>query len=81
MNLDYVQHLHKRILTPLIRGVDGISETVSILKGYHFLREDLDSIEELAIWPNRKRLVPTINSHVMLYPYETAAIFIAKILG
>uniref|UniRef100_A0A2A4JBC5 Replication factor C subunit 1 n=1 Tax=Heliothis virescens TaxID=7102 RepID=A0A2A4JBC5_HELVI len=57
--LDYSSHLRDAIVNPLIKDkADGISRSLEVLESYHLLREDLDSLVELSVWPGQRN--PTI---------------------
>ncbi|XP_047034174.1 replication factor C subunit 1 [Helicoverpa zea] len=57
--LDYSTHLRDAIVNPLIKDkADGISRSLEVLESYHLLREDLDSLVELSVWPGQRN--PTI---------------------
>ncbi|XP_028039481.1 replication factor C subunit 1 [Bombyx mandarina] len=57
--LDYSSHLRDAIVNPLINEkTDGITKSLEILESYHLLREDLDSLIELSLWPGQRN--PTV---------------------
>ncbi|KOB71788.1 putative replication factor C large subunit, partial [Operophtera brumata] len=57
--LDYATHLRDAIITPLIVDkYDGIEQSLEVLESYHLLREDLESLTELSMWPGCKN--PTV---------------------
>nr|CAD7453509.1 unnamed protein product [Timema tahoe] len=63
--LEYVNHLRRAITHPLAtRGLDGVDEAVSVMDSYHLTREDLDSILELASWPQQLDPMGTVDSKV-----------------
>ncbi|KAL4720124.1 hypothetical protein ACJJTC_018744 [Scirpophaga incertulas] len=63
--LDYSTHLRDAIIQPLIRDrTDGISEAMQVLESYHLLREDLDSLTELALWPGQTNPMVLVDSKV-----------------
>lgn len=43
---------------------DGIEEALSVIKEYHLLREDIDSLVELSTWPNKKSLMDSVDGRV-----------------
>ncbi len=48
LNRDYIPHLQKFLVKPLIdHGVDGVPQSMALMEQYSLLREDLDSILEL----------------------------------
>ncbi|KAI5711611.1 hypothetical protein M8J75_001812 [Diaphorina citri] len=65
MNLDYMRYLRDAILEPLVKsGSDGVSESLALLQHYCLTREDLDSICEVAAWPNAADPMSKIESKV-----------------
>lgn len=61
--LDYATHLRNAILTPMIkRESEGISESLAVMECYHLLREDLDSLVELSLWPGQTNPMVLVNS-------------------
>lgn len=45
-------------------GADGIPTVISLMNEYSLTREDLDTIVELATWPNQKDVMSEIDSKV-----------------
>lgn len=43
---------------------DGIEEALNVMKEYHLLREDLDSLSELTTWPGKKSLLDSVDGRV-----------------
>ncbi|XP_023954959.2 replication factor C subunit 1 [Bicyclus anynana] len=67
--LDYSTHLRDAILTPLIRDkTDGVEQSLKVLESYNLLREDLDSLVELSLWPEMR------NPTVLIDPKVKAAL-------
>lgn len=65
VRLDYAQFLVKSIVNPLIeKGLEGVKEALDIIKAYHLLREDLDSLFELTTWGSAKSLWEKVDSKV-----------------
>lgn len=65
VRLDYAGFLIAAIARPLReRGVDGIDESLTILREYHLLREDIDSLLELSTWPGQKNAFDGIDGRV-----------------
>ncbi|KAJ0181428.1 hypothetical protein K1T71_003513 [Dendrolimus kikuchii] len=57
--LDYATHLRDAILNPLINDkTEGIDKSLEVLESYHLLREDLESLVELSLWPGQRN--PTV---------------------
>ncbi|XP_059049083.1 replication factor C subunit 1 [Achroia grisella] len=53
--LDYCTHLRDAVVTPLLKEKnDGIDKSLEVLESYHLLREDLDSLTELSLWPGQR---------------------------
>ncbi|XP_063696478.1 replication factor C subunit 1 [Culicoides brevitarsis] len=65
IRLDYAQFLTKAIVDPLKqKGMDGVPETLEVMKAYKLLREDIDSLVELSTWPKQKNPMDGIESKV-----------------
>ncbi|PNF30645.1 Replication factor C subunit 1 [Cryptotermes secundus] len=65
VNLDYMTHLRDAISGPLIKdGVDGVPATLHVMQDYYLLREDIDSLMELSLWPNQKDPMSLVDSKV-----------------
>ncbi|CAH0747063.1 unnamed protein product [Diatraea saccharalis] len=63
--LDYCTHLRDAIVNPLIKDRnDGIANSMQVLESYHLLREDLDSLTELSLWPGQRNPMLLIDSKV-----------------
>lgn len=44
--------------------MDGVDESLAVLKEYHMLREDLDSLIELTTWPGKKSAFDSVEGKV-----------------
>lgn len=44
--------------------MDGVEESLNVLKEYRLLREDIDSLIELSSWPGKKSPMDSIDSKV-----------------
>jgi len=54
VNLDYLPYVLNSIVGPLKRsGADGVSEAIRAMESYDLMREDLDSLLEVAQWPHK----------------------------
>ena len=54
VNLDYLPHILNAIVGPLKRsGADGVAEAIRAMESYDLMREDLDSLLEVAQWPHK----------------------------
>ncbi|XP_017044283.1 replication factor C subunit 1 [Drosophila ficusphila] len=86
VRLDYAPFLLANIVRPLAKdGPEGVSAALEVMKDYHLLREDLDSLVELTSWPGKKSpldsvdgrvkaaLTRTYNKEVMAYSYSAQA--------
>lgn len=86
IRLDYAPFLLAKIVRPLKElGMEGVEQSLEILKEYHLLREDIDSLVELAMWPGKKSLLDevdgrvkaaltrTYNKEVLAYSYSVHA--------
>ncbi|XP_063546377.1 replication factor C subunit 1 [Cydia strobilella] len=63
--LDYCTHLRDAIVTPLIRNKnDGIAHSLEVLEAYHLLRDDLESLTEMSLWPGQRNPMILIDSKV-----------------
>ncbi|XP_028157701.1 replication factor C subunit 1 isoform X2 [Ostrinia furnacalis] len=63
--LDYSSHLRDAIVTPLIKDrSEGIGEALGVLEAYHLLRDDLDSLTELSLWPGQRNPMVLVDSKV-----------------
>ncbi|KPJ21463.1 Replication factor C subunit 1 [Papilio machaon] len=63
--LDYAMHLRDAVVHPLLtHKADGIQQSLDILESYHLLREDLDSLLELSLWPGQRNPMILIDSKV-----------------
>uniref|UniRef100_A0A336K826 Replication factor C subunit 1 n=1 Tax=Culicoides sonorensis TaxID=179676 RepID=A0A336K826_CULSO len=83
VRLDYAQFLTKAIIDPLKdKAMDGVSESLDVIKAYKLLREDIESLVELSSWPRQKNpmegveskvkaaLTRTYNKEVLPYSYS-----------
>ncbi|XP_002095995.3 replication factor C subunit 1 [Drosophila yakuba] len=86
VRLDYAPFLLDNIVRPLAKnGQVGVSDALEVMKDYHLLREDLDSLVELTSWPGKKSpldavdgrvkaaLTRSYNKEVMAYSYSAQA--------
>lgn len=65
VRLDYAPFLIDKIVRPLKeRGLDGVEESLNVIKEYHLLREDLDSLIELTSWPGKKSIFDSVEGKV-----------------
>lgn len=65
VRLDYAGFLVAAIARPLReRGAEGVDEALGILREYHLLREDIDSLLELSTWPGQKNAFDGIDGRV-----------------
>ena len=70
MNLDYLQHIRDALVNPLIKeGSEGVATTLNVLNNYQLLKDDIDSIVELSLWPNQKDPMSLVESKVTLVYY------------
>ncbi|CAG4920757.1 unnamed protein product [Colias eurytheme] len=89
--LDYAPHIRDAILDPLIKDkMDGVQQSLQVLEQYHLLREDLDSLTELSVWPGQRNpmvlvdskvkaaMTRTYNKQASALPYAPGAIKRAK---
>ncbi|KZC12208.1 Replication factor C subunit 1, partial [Dufourea novaeangliae] len=65
INLDYIKPLRDAIVRPLaVNGIEGVDAAVDVMNQYHFLREDLDSLVEVSLWPGDRDPMQVIDSKV-----------------
>lgn len=65
VNMDYCEPLKNAVTQPLVKeGVDGIHSAVDVMNTYNLLREDLDSMLELTLWPGSKDPMSNVDSKV-----------------
>ena len=68
ITLDYATHLRDQIIGPLIRnGADGVESALEILHEYQLLKDDLDSLQEICLWPSSKNHWASLDSKVSKY--------------
>ena len=55
----------QKITKPLIdRGIDGVEDSLAVLKEYRLLREDIESLIELSTWPGKKSPMDAVEGKV-----------------
>ncbi|GAB0097989.1 Replication factor C subunit 1 [Sergentomyia squamirostris] len=63
--LDYAPSLLKAICNPLKeKGSDGVPESIGVMKEYRLLREDIESLVELSVFPGKKNPLDGIDGKV-----------------
>lgn len=62
INLDYVKPLRNAIARPLATA--DVDTAISVMNHYHLLREDLDSLIEISLWPGDRDPMQVIDSKV-----------------
>ncbi|XP_026669374.1 replication factor C subunit 1 isoform X2 [Ceratina calcarata] len=63
INLDYLKPLRNAIVRPLTSsGKEDISAAVDVMNRYHLLREDLDSLIEVSLWPGDRDPMQFVDS-------------------
>lgn len=66
IRLDYATALRNSILQPLVKnGSGGVEESLSFLREYSLLREDVESLNELTMWPGSKDIMSSVDSKVL----------------
>lgn len=74
--LDYSSHLRDAILNPLIKDKnEGIAKSLQVLEEYHLLRDDLDSLTELSLWPGQRNPNVLIDAKVCGFFYKSERYF------
>ncbi|XP_030374533.1 replication factor C subunit 1 [Scaptodrosophila lebanonensis] len=65
MRLDYAPYLLSNIVRPMATyGQEGVAAALDVMKDYHLLREDLDSLIELTTWPGKKSPMDAVDGRV-----------------
>ncbi|KOC59072.1 Replication factor C subunit 1 [Habropoda laboriosa] len=65
INLDYIKPLRNAIIRPLaVDGTESVNVAISVMNYYHLLREDLDSLIEISLWPGDRDPMQVIDSKV-----------------
>lgn len=65
INLDYLTILRDSILKPLIiEGSNGIQSSLNFMNHYHLVKDDVDSLNELSLWPGHKDYMSDIPAKV-----------------
>lgn len=65
VRLDYAPFLVQAVIRPLKeKGLEGVPDALEVIKEYHLLREDLDSLIELTSWSKMKNPWESIDSKV-----------------
>ncbi|CAG5106454.1 Similar to RFC1: Replication factor C subunit 1 (Homo sapiens) [Cotesia congregata] len=65
INIDYLNALRDKITRPLaLNGTEGVDSAVDVMNHYHLLREDLDGIVEVSLWPGQRDPFQVIDSKV-----------------
>ncbi|KAF7379273.1 hypothetical protein HZH68_017118 [Vespula germanica] len=65
VNLDYLNHIRNAIIRSLVNGAEGVDEAVKVMNHYHLLREDLDSLNEVSLWPGQRNSLQAVDSKVL----------------
>jgi replication factor C subunit 1 len=60
LNLDYLPYLRRSIVTPLSKG--DIEDAAHRMTSYFLLRDDLESLNDLALWPNMRDNLDKLDS-------------------
>nr|XP_012147257.1 PREDICTED: replication factor C subunit 1 isoform X2 [Megachile rotundata] len=62
INLDYVKPLRNAIVRPLATA--DVDTSINVMNHYHLLREDLDSLIEISLWPGDRDPMQVIDSKI-----------------
>lgn len=54
---------------------EGIEKSLEVLEAYHLLRDDLESLSELSLWPGAKNPAVLVDSKVWYSFYEFCDFF------
>ncbi|KAL7636133.1 UNVERIFIED_CONTAM: hypothetical protein RMT77_013952 [Armadillidium vulgare] len=62
---DYSSRLRDAVVSPLVtKGSEGVADAVNVMLSNDLLREDLDSLLELSLWPGTKDKMTSVESKV-----------------
>ncbi|XP_063977765.1 replication factor C subunit 1 [Diachasmimorpha longicaudata] len=65
INMDYLKSMRDAITRPLVvEGAEGVEDSLKIMNHYHLLREDLDSLIEVSLWPGNRDPMQSVESKV-----------------
>ncbi|XP_053978468.1 replication factor C subunit 1 [Hylaeus volcanicus] len=65
IKLDYIKPLRDAVLRPLaVDGTQGVDTAVNVMNHYHLIREDLDSLLEISLWPGDRDPMQVIDTKV-----------------
>lgn len=65
INLDYLVPLRDAIINPLKKiGIDGVQESIKVMRDYNLLREDLTNLIELSCWKDTRNPFNDIDAKV-----------------
>ena len=68
MALEYCRSLRDTIVKPLLKdGMEGVPASVEAITDYCLLREDLDSLGELATWKGTVDTFAKVDSKVSIW--------------
>lgn len=66
INLCYLKPIRDAIVRPLAaNGTEGVDEAVAVMTCYHLLREDLDSLVEVSLWPGQYNPLQAVDSKIL----------------
>ncbi|CAG7677717.1 unnamed protein product [Allacma fusca] len=60
LNMDYLPYLRRSIVNPLSNG--EVEEAAHQMTSYNLLRDDLESLNDLALWPNMRNNLDKVDS-------------------
>ncbi|KAK0078187.1 hypothetical protein PV325_002848 [Microctonus aethiopoides] len=65
INIDYLKPLRDAILRPLVtEGSEGVAKAINTMNHYHLLRDDLDALVEVSLWPGERDPLQSVDSKV-----------------
>ncbi|XP_017758699.1 PREDICTED: replication factor C subunit 1 [Eufriesea mexicana] len=65
INLDYIKPLRNAVIRPLaVGGIENVDAAIDVMNHYHLLREDLDSLIEISLWPGDRDPMQVVDSKV-----------------
>lgn len=63
--MEYAPIILHALTAPLLeKGMDGVHDSLEVIKAYRLLREDIDALIELSVWPGKKSSFEKVESKV-----------------
>lgn len=65
LNMQYMPLLHRKVTDPLVvKETEGVKEVIDTMEHYFLLKDDLESISELALWSGKTDPMTKVNPKV-----------------